>query len=104
MPFAMSVQILISQGQMRLPSNTPVQSVSWVSFNFWPMNPYNKAAANYTGRLNVRYAVQQWPLRSTQLDSKYAAHQFHMMKELAVQHKETDTMICVDDKAIIPIG
>ena len=34
----------------------------------------------------------------------YAAHQFHMMKELAVQHGETATMICVDDKAIVPIG
>ena len=99
-PFAMSVQDLISKVQTKLPSNTPMPSVSWVHLNFWPTNPYNKAAAYYTGRLNVRYAVQQRLLRSTHPDSKYAAHQFHMMKELAVQHKETDTMICVDDKAI----
>jgi hypothetical protein len=58
-----------------LPDDAAVPSPSWLAFNFWPANPYVKSAISYTGRLNVRYAVQQRFTRACHADTAFAFHQ-----------------------------
>jgi hypothetical protein len=104
MPLAMSVEDLIDIVSKRIPEGSKIASKSWVSFNFWPSNPYVKSAINYTGRFQVKYAVQQRLTRAKHPDSPFAFHQFRMMKEMAVKYAEEAHMICLDDKAVVPVG
>ncbi|KAK3107727.1 hypothetical protein FSP39_020885 [Pinctada imbricata] len=104
MPIAISVEDLRAQVLKTLPPDTRAPSVSWLRMNFWPSNPYSKTASSYTGRFEVKYAVQQRLLRATHPDSQYAFYLFMMMKAMAVKFSDNARMICVDDKAIVPIG
>lgn len=69
-----------------------------------PSNPYVKSVMNYTGRFQVIYAVQQRLTRAKLPDSSYAFHQYRMMKEMAVDYVEEAHMICLDNKAVVPVG
>ena len=104
MPFAVSIRDLIDLVKERLPQGTAVPSVSWVALNFYPSNPHTRTAVNYTGRFQVKRVVQQRLLRAQHEDSSYAAHQFNLMKHMAVKYREYSCFICVDDKAVVPIG
>ena len=104
LPFAISVESLQREIQSRLLADTPVPSASWIRLNFWPSNPYTRTAMSYTGRFKVKYAVQQRLVRGQHDDSPFTAFQFKMMKEMATMFKEHSVMICVDDKAVVPIG
>ena len=104
LPLAISVEDLVNQVKNRLPDGTTCPSVSWVRFNFWPSNPHTKAALQYTGRFNIRFKVQQRLLRSQHMDSHYVAHQFKMMREMAVKYRDHSIFLSSDDKAIVPIG
>ena len=102
MPFAISAKDLIEQIKKRLPDGTPVPSISWLKLNFQPSNPYHRAAMNYTERFKVRYSVQQRLLRAQHDDASYCSYQFTMLKQMASMLEAE--MICVDDKAVVPIG
>jgi len=104
MSFALSVEDLIVQIQNRLPANTPVPSTSWVKLNFNPSNPYLQSAANYTGQFKIKRSIQQRLLRAQHVDAGYCYHLFHMMKDMAVKWRDNAQFICVDDKAVVPIG
>ncbi|XP_055999413.1 uncharacterized protein LOC130048586 [Ostrea edulis] len=104
LPFAISIDDLREQVKARLPPGDPTPSNSWIRLNFMPSNPMAKTAANYTGRFNVKYAVQQRLLRAQHDDASFALHQFYMLKDMAVQYREFAHMQCLDDKAIVPIG
>ena len=101
MPFAISAEDLIEQNKKRLPDGTPVPSISWLKLNFQPSNPYHRAAMNYTGQFKVRYSVQQRLLRAQHDDASYCSYQFTMLKQMASMLEAE--MICVDDKAVVPI-
>jgi hypothetical protein len=58
----------------------------------------------YTGRFKVKYAVQQRLTTASHPDSEYAFYQFQMLKKMAVKLREDSVMVCLDDKAIIPVG
>lgn len=58
----------------------------------------------YTGRFKVKFSIQQRLVRGQHADAHFASHQFKLMKEMAVHLKEHSVMICVDDKAVVPIG
>ena len=75
-----------------------------IRLQFWPRNPYAATALRYTGRFDVKYAVQCRQLRREHPDSKYVAVILRYAKEFAVHHAECTLMISVDDKAIIPVG
>jgi hypothetical protein len=59
LPFAISVEDLRDIIAKRLLSDAEIPSKSWLLFQFWPSNPYAKCAAQYSGRYNVKFAVQQ---------------------------------------------
>lgn len=104
MPCAISVSDLLEQVKARLPENTPVPSLSWLKLNFFPSNPYTRAAVNYTGRFEVKRTVQQRLLRAQHEDAGYTAHLYSMMKQFAVKQRAHASFIAVDDKTTIPIG
>ena len=103
MPIATSVESLIDTVKEDLPKDAKIPSASWVSFNFWPHNPYFRSAMSYTGRFAVKYAVQQRLTRAHHPDSSYAFSQYVMMKEMAVDMREDSFFICLDDKSVVPI-
>lgn len=51
----------------------PIPSDEWIRLQFWPKNPYSTAALRYTGRFQVKYAVQACQMRRSHPDSKYVA-------------------------------
>ena len=104
MPFAISVEDLRNQIIERLPEGTPAPSTSWIRLNFHPRNPYSKSAANYTGRFNVKFAVQQRLLRVQHEDSSFGRHQFQLLKSFCVKWRDHCEVQSLDDKAIIPVG
>lgn len=104
MPIAISVNDLIDIIKNRLPPDSVIPSPSIVRLQFWPSNPYNHSAIKYTGRFEVKYAVQQRQLRGEHEDSKYCAVQFNLLKAFAVRYHEYVHFLSEDDKAIIPIG
>lgn len=104
MPIAISLEDLRDQVQKTLPPDTPVQSISWLRLNLWPSNPYGSSAENYTGRFKMKFAIQQRLVRASHPDNQYAFYLFSMMKQMSVKFREDSTFICVDDKAVVPIG
>ncbi|KAK3097052.1 hypothetical protein FSP39_005923 [Pinctada imbricata] len=104
MPLAISMRSLIETIAARLPLGSACPSVSWLRLNFWPSNPYTKAAMCYTGKFNVRYAVQQRLIRQKHPDADFTFKQFQMMKEMAVKLRDKANFMCLDDKSIVPIG
>lgn len=104
MPIAISLEDLRDQVQKTLPPDTPVPSISWLGLNLWPSNPYGSSAENYTGRFKMKFAIQQRLVRASHPDNQYAFYLFSMMKKMSVNFREDSTFICVDDKAVVPIG
>lgn len=104
MPFAISVRALVDTIADRLPENTPLPSVSLVRLQFWPSNAYANTAMKYTGRYQVKYAVQQRILRADHPDSHYCAYQFNLLKEFCVRFRTHTKLLSEDDKAVVPIG
>jgi hypothetical protein len=76
LPFAISVEDLRANVIKKLPQGTPFPSVSWLRLNFQPRNPYMNSASNYTGKFNVKYAVQQRLLRVKHVESSFCRQQF----------------------------
>ncbi|XP_065929132.1 uncharacterized protein [Magallana gigas] len=104
MPFAMSVEDLRNQIIKRLPEGTPAPSTSWIRLNFCPSNPMHNSAQNYTGKFNVKFAVQQRLLRVQHADLPYGKHQFYLLKDFACKWRDHVVLQSLDDKAIVPIG
>ena len=46
-------------GREKRLSDNQLPSLSWFRFQFWPKNPYTYSALNYTGRLKLKYMMQQ---------------------------------------------
>lgn len=104
MPVDISVEGLIDTIAKSLPKDAHIPSKSWVLFNFWPSSSYTRSAMCYTGRFNVKFAVQQRITRAQHPDAHYAFHQYIMMKEMASALRDECVFICLDDKSIVPIG
>ena len=79
-------------------------SAELLRLQFQPSSPYINSAAKYTGRFNIRYAVQQRQIHGNNVDSHYANAQFKYLKEYAIAHASDVAFFCLDDKAGIPVG
>ena len=99
-----SIRDLIVQVLEKAPEGTLAPSESWIRYQFFPTNPYMRAAAKYTGQFNLKYKIQQRLLRAHHVDSKYCMMQWHYLKEFCVKWKDSILLASVDDKAIIPVG
>lgn len=90
-PLAMSVEDLIDIFFKRILDGRKLPSKLWVSFNFQPSILFVKSTMNYTGRFQVKYAVQQRVTRAKRQDSSFAFLQYRMMKEIAVKYVKKGT-------------
>jgi len=95
---AISIRDLLEQVKSRCPPNTQVPSLEWLRLQFWPKIPRTHTAKHYTGRLNVKFMVQQRQFRKSHEDNHYAAAIFRYERECAIRFKEHSTFLCVDDK------
>eukprot|EP00117_Sycon_ciliatum_P005124 scpid36606/ scgid9200/ len=55
---AVSTRDFVEQVAKTVPEGTPIPSVEWVQFQFWPSNPFTQSARWYTGKLNIRHTLQ----------------------------------------------
>ena len=69
-----------------------------------PPNEFTKSAMRYTGKFNVKFKVQTRQARVSHVDSHYVAAQYKYLKEFCVMKKEEVLFVCMDDKAIVPVG
>lgn len=64
----------------------------------------HNSAQNYTGKFNVKFAVQQRLLRVQHADLSYGKHQFYLLKDFACKWKDHVVLLSLDVKAIVPVG
>ena len=89
----------------KCPPGTSIPSEEWLRLQFLPVDPNAASAVHYTGRLEVKFAVQSRVLRADHEDSHYAAAVFRYQRDMAVDLQMTAPLfICMDDKAKIPYG
>lgn len=95
---------MVEQVKAKCASDVLIPSVEWVRLQFWPKTPSAKVALHYTGRLKVKFKVQQRQWRRNHVDSHYAAACFRYMSEYALMLKDFCSFVCLDDKHKIKIG
>ena len=104
LPFAISTEDLQQEVKACLPDDTPIPSAEWLRLQYWPSDPYTTRAIHHTGRFNIKFRVQSGLVRSEHPDCKYAAMLYKYLKHFAVKFRENCLMICLDDKATVPVG
>lgn len=104
LPAAISVEDLRTMISERLPQDTPIPSNEWIRLQFCPSNPYAISALRYTGKFNMKFQVQRRQLRGSHVDAKYGTYQYRLLKCFALTNKANTTLVCMDDKAIVPVG
>ena len=66
--------------------------------------PRTHAAVHYTGKLNVKFMIQQRQFRREHEDSHYAAAILRYDREYATHVMEHARLLCIDDKQGARIG
>ena len=100
----LSVRDLIEQVKAKIPSDAPVPSESTVIFAFAPPNTHAKSSQYYTGRLNLKHAIQRRQLRAFHTDAHWCSALFRYLCEMAVKYREHSLFLSCDDKAKIEVG
>ena len=109
LPIAISVRdlrdIVIERLVKQFPNDSvPTPLEEWLRLQFWPRNPYASNAIRYTGRFQVKFAVQAHQMRKSHPDARYVAVILQYVKHFAVAFKQHTLLLSVDDKAIVPVG
>ena len=71
---------------------------------FWPKSQKTETALQHTGRLKIKYMVQQCQFRNTHPDEHYAAVIFRYLCQFAIKYQPVSTMACLNNKQKIKIG
>lgn len=90
----------------RLPDdqNIPIPSAELIRLQFMPTNPLHRTSLKYTGHLNVKFKVQTRQARVNHTDARYVGCLFRYLKEFCVKYRYDTYFVCLDDKAIVPVG
>lgn len=104
LPCATSLEDLRLKVKDRVSEDTLIPHKETLRLQFHPARVTAAVSSKYTGRLNCKFRVQSRLLRQDHQDSKYVAVYYKYLKHFAVKHKEYVTFICMDDKAIVPVG
>ena len=104
MPLALSIEDLKRQIIERVAPGTAIPSSETIRLQFMPSNPLHKTSLHYTGRFNVKYRVQARQARVHHQDTRFVAMQFRYLKQFCVKFRDFTTFVCLDDKAVIPVG
>ena len=92
------------KSRQKLPKDTPIPSEATVLYSFSPPNMFSKSSQYYTGKINLKHAIQRRLLRSFHADSHYCNALFRYMREMAIQHKENCLFVSCNDKAKVDYG
>ena len=79
-------------------------SIELLRLQFQPHDHHINAAARYTGKFDIRFAMQTRQFHGHHEDGHYGNAQFRYLREFAIAHQEECFMLCVDDKAVVPVG
>ena len=101
---AISVRDLWERTKQRLPADTPIPSQEWLRLQFWPKSKHAMKTLHYTGRLKIRFMIQQRQFRKSHPDQHYAAAIFHYQREYACMFRQHCTFLSIDDKHRIKVG
>ena len=85
-------------------SDNQLSSLSWFRFQFWPKNPYTHSALNYTGRLKLKYMMQQRTLHKFSEDDHYCSALYRYARELTLQYRDFTMFISTHNKNKIKCG
>jgi len=98
-------KLIIDRLRRKFPEErAPIPSLEWMQLQFSLSNQYTARALRYTGRFNVKFAVQVCQLYRDHHDSHYVSAILQYAKEFAVRFRSCYQFVSVDDKANIPIG
>ena len=104
MAVAMSISDFKAKVVERLPEGVKIPSDQTVYYGFEPANRFTASAKYHNGKLDLKLKMQKRQINQFHPDGHYAAAIFQYFKEFAVMYKEVTTLVCVDDKALIPLG
>ena len=104
LPMAISIEELRDQISERVPEGTPIPCSETVRLQFQPNSTFQKTALKYSGRFNLKFRVRTRLARVNHVDAGYVATSFRYLKEFCVSNRENVTFVCLDDKAIVPVG
>ena len=76
---------LHKQAAERCPPVTPKPSIAWLALQFQPKSSQMSNAVKYTGKLDVKYQIQQRQLRTAHEDDHYCLALFNMQRFMAVE-------------------
>ena len=79
--------------QSLCPPGTDFPSEEWLRLQFLPMDPLASSAVHYSGRLQVKFAVQSMVLRANHEDDHYAAAVFKYQRAMAVDLRHTEALM-----------
>lgn len=99
-----SICDLREQVSIQCPSGTPLPSDKWLRLQFWPKTKKASVSMHYTGRLNIRFMVQNRQFRKTDEGEHYAAAVLQYLREYAIECRDHCTMVCIDDKHRLKVG
>ena len=98
---AISVRDLWERVKQRLPNNAPIPSLR---LQFWSKTEHAKKTLHYTGRLKIRFMIQQRQFRKHHPDQHYAAAILRYQREYACKFRQHNLFFSIDDKHSIKIG
>ncbi len=104
MAIAISVRDFKEQVKQRLPEGTPIPCDQLVYYAFEPKNKFARSAEHHTALLPLKLAVQKRQLSADHPDGQYAATIYRYLKDMTIKYRDNCVFVCVDDKALIPLG
>ncbi len=87
-----------------MPDDANVPSREWLRLQFWPKTARARNELHYTGRLNVRFMIQQRQFRKQHPDQHYAAGVFRYQREFTRKFRSHCAFVCLDDKHQMKVG
>lgn len=84
------------------PPDTPIPSIQWLRFQFWPQT--SAQTFTHTGKLRVKYMIQARQMRLFHIDAHYVSACFRYQKDFAWTFQEFATFVSSDDKHTVKIG
>lgn len=85
---AISIRDLWEHVKERLPADTPVPSQERLRLQFWPKTKHAMKTLHYTGRLKIRFMIQQRQFRKHHPDQHYVAAVFRYQREYACMFRQ----------------
>ena len=99
-----SVCDLIEKIKARIPEGLPIPSVLTVIHSFAPPNMHTKTAQYYTGKINLKFAIQCCQLCAYHYDVHWCNALFQYLQEMATMYQGQCVLLSCDDKAKVDFG